>query len=78
MGYWLRSLIIFMPGSKNARIFITQRVSEDLEYIGKLCEEKIVKAIIGNVYSLQQVDQAFKHMEEGHLDGKIIIDMQKD
>lgn len=73
MGHWLRSLIVFMPGSKNVKIFITERIAEDLERIGKLCEEKIIKAVVGNVYSLQEVAQAFKHMEEGHLDGKIII-----
>jgi len=46
---------------------------EDLDRIKELFEEGKVKPVIDMVYPLSETADAFRHLEEGHIQGKAVI-----
>jgi NADPH:quinone reductase-like Zn-dependent oxidoreductase len=49
---------------------------EDLDLLKKLFEAGKVKPVIGKVYHLSEVPEAFRYLEEGHAQGKLVITMK--
>ncbi len=50
---------------------------QDLLFVKQLIEEGKIQPVIGRTYSLSEVPEAIRHVEEGHATGKVIIDMRK-
>ncbi|MHA2031682.1 MAG: NAD(P)-dependent alcohol dehydrogenase [Candidatus Kariarchaeaceae archaeon] len=49
---------------------------EDMEFLTELFEAKKVKPIIDKKYSLQEVTEALKYLENGYAIGKVVISME--
>ena len=46
---------------------------EDLDYLKELLEAGKVKSVIDRRYPLSEVPDAFRYLEEGHVQGKLVI-----
>jgi NADPH:quinone reductase-like Zn-dependent oxidoreductase len=56
--------------------FLVARLThEDLTIVGELTEARKIKPIIDRRYTLSDVPQAIRYLEEGHARGKIVITM---
>lgn len=58
---------------------IAQQSSTDsasLEKLAKLVDEGVIKAQVDKEFPLEQTAEAFKHLETGHVRGKVIINVQ--
>lgn len=60
-------------GSKKAKVKIAKPSTEDLGFVNDLVNAGKVKSIIDRVYSLDQVAEAHRYAETGHIKGKIIV-----
>jgi NADPH:quinone reductase-like Zn-dependent oxidoreductase len=49
---------------------------QDLLYMTHLIDEGKVKPVIGRSYSLSEVPEAIRYVEEGHATGKVIINVR--
>ncbi|MFC1866144.1 NAD(P)-dependent alcohol dehydrogenase [Chloroflexota bacterium] len=49
---------------------------EDLDYLKELFEAGKVKPVIDRCYPLSEVPDAFRYLEEGHVQGKVVIAME--
>lgn len=46
---------------------------DDLNFVKKLIEDGKVKSVIEKIYPFEQTPDAFRHLENGHVSGKIVI-----
>lgn len=60
-------------GSQKAVMFIAKSSQEDLALVGELIASGKLKPVIEKRYSLSEVPDAVRHVEEGHARGKVII-----
>ncbi|EDP50977.1 hypothetical protein KXW98_002865 [Aspergillus fumigatus] len=62
---------------KNVRnfFFIVSANRADLEKVTKLVEEGKCRGVVDSVWPLEQFEDAFKRLDEGHARGKIILDL---
>ena len=70
LGPW-----ISMAGSKKMGNVLKKTSREDLIFLKELLETGKVKPIIDRCYKLSEVPEAFRYLEEGHSQGKVIITM---
>ena len=73
MSRALKGLVLSRLVSQNFITFIARVRSEDLSILGELIATSKVTPIIDRRYSLTEVPAAFRHLEEGHARGKIVI-----
>jgi NADPH:quinone reductase-like Zn-dependent oxidoreductase len=69
--------LILMTGSKKMGIVIWKpNKKEDLAFLIELLEAGKVVPVIDRRYPLNKVAEAFRYLEEGHHQGKIVITME--
>ncbi len=68
LGPWLS-----MTGSKKMTNFVAQPNQKDLVFMTELLEAGKVVPVIDRKYSLSEVPQAIRYVEEGHTRGKVVI-----
>ena len=56
--------------------FMAELNQEDLALVGKLMEDRKVTPVIDRHYSLSEVPEAIRYLEEGHAQGKVVITME--
>lgn len=66
---------ISMSGDKKMNSFMQQPKQEDLVFLGELLESRKVIRVIERSYKLSEVPDALKYLDEGHAQGKIVINM---
>ncbi|WP_077616983.1 NAD(P)-dependent alcohol dehydrogenase [Bacillus sinesaloumensis] len=64
-----------MTGKKKFSTFLQRANQKDLELMKELIEEGKIKPVIDSVYSLSDVPDAFRYFEQGHSQGKVIIEI---
>ena len=52
-----------------------QPSANDLAYLGQLLEENKIKAVLDKTYTLSQLPEAMRYLEQGHAKGKIVIEL---
>jgi NADPH:quinone reductase-like Zn-dependent oxidoreductase len=52
---------------------LTQSSVENLECIRELLESGIIKPVVERTYTLDQIAQAHRHVQNGHTKGKVVI-----
>ena len=60
-------------GSKKAGVKIAKPSAEDLRFVNDLIEAGKVKSVIDRCFPLEQIAEAHRHAETGHVKGKIIV-----
>ena len=62
-----------MTSSKSALPMWGKGMKEDLIYLRGLIEDGKVTTVIDRTYSLNEVPEAHRYIEQGHARGKVII-----
>ena len=62
-----------MSSSKNVTIFVAKLRHQDLDFLGQLVAQGRVKPVIEQTYGLAEAGQALARLNEGHLQGKLAI-----
>lgn len=69
----LRAFLLSMFVRQRLRSFVSGERKEDLQLLKELIEAGLVKPIIDKAYSLDEVPQAIRYLEEGRVRGKVVI-----
>lgn len=72
-GLRLRSL----GGRRKVVFFIAKLDKESMETLAELLESGKMKPVVGRTYPLSEVAEALDHVSEGHVRGKVVIDVQR-
>ena len=64
-------------GDKKMIPFIASPKKNDLIYLKDLLESGKLKPVIDRRYTLEQVSDAIRYLEEGHVKGKLIINVKE-
>ena len=72
----LKALVLSRFVSQNFVMFIARRSKEDLTILQKLMEAGKVTPVIDRRYSLNEVPEAIRYLEEGHARGKVVITVE--
>ena len=56
--------------------FMAKLNQADLAIIGKLMKDRKVTPVIDRRYSLSETPEAFRYLEEGHAQGKVVITLE--
>jgi NADPH:quinone reductase-like Zn-dependent oxidoreductase len=64
--------------SQKLRPFLAKPNKDDLEFLTELIETGKVKPVIDRMYSLSEVPEAIRYVEEGHARGKVVIAVSGD
>ena len=67
---WLLSL-----GSKKMKSLSAKPNKQDLEFLGSLLENGIIKPVIEQRFTLDKASDAMKYLSQGHSSGKVVINV---
>lgn len=74
----LKAFIVSRFVSQNLIFFVASINKEDLVILKELMEAGKVTPVIDRCYSLSEVPQAIRYLEEGHARGKVVITLEHD
>jgi NADPH:quinone reductase-like Zn-dependent oxidoreductase len=78
LAQMIKDLFLSVFGSQKAVMFIAKSSQDDLALIGELIAANKLEPVIDRRYSLSEVPDAVRHVEEGHARGKVIIQIAAD
>jgi NADPH:quinone reductase-like Zn-dependent oxidoreductase len=64
-----------LPGSQTAVFFVARLNRPDLDVLRELLESGKVKPVVEKRYELGEVGDALRYMGEGHVQGKLVINV---
>ncbi len=70
----IKALLLSLFVSQKAVMFIAKSSQDDLTLLGELIATGKLKPIIDRRYTLREVPDAIRYVEEGHARGKVVID----
>ena len=73
MAHQITELLLSRFVSQKFVTLMAKLSKEDLTILRELMEAGKVTPVIDRTYSLSEVPQAIRHLEEGHARGKIVI-----
>src|SRR5437773_1337198 len=65
--------LLSLIGSKKVRFFVTKMIKKDLVLLSDLLAAGKVVPVIDRRYSLRDVSEGLRYLEEGHAQGKVVI-----
>ncbi|MEE9312897.1 MAG: NAD(P)-dependent alcohol dehydrogenase [Planctomycetota bacterium] len=68
---WAMAISPFI--SQKLTTFMSKENQADMQTLADMLETGQIKPVIDSIYSLAEVSEAIKHMEQGHPSGKIVI-----
>lgn len=78
MGYVIKAYILSALKQQHLAPFLALPTPEDMAFLNKLIEEEKVKPFIDKVYPIDEVKDAFWHVENEHAQGKVVIRISED
>ena len=72
-GRQMRASLLSALISQKLGTFVAKQNAKDLVVLKELIEAGKVTPVIDSTFSLKEVPEAFRHLEEGHAQGKIVI-----
>jgi len=76
LGYVIKALISSLFISQQGRTYLSVLNKKDLIVLKELVESGKVKPVIDKTYPLSEISEAFRHLEEVHASGKVVIIMK--
>ncbi len=73
----LGSLMSKNGGQKMGSMGIAQVKQDDLVFLARLLEEGKIAPVIDRSYPLSEIVEAFRHVEEKHAQGKVVVEILK-
>ena len=73
----LQLLFSSFVGDKRAKMHLSNPNEKDIDFLRELLEAEKTKPVIEQAYTLDQIAEAHRHVENGHTKGKIVIEVQK-
>jgi hypothetical protein len=73
----LKALVLSRFVSQDMGMMLAELNKEDLTVLSNLMQAGKVKPVIDRTYTLSQVPEALRYLEEGHARGKVVIDLEK-
>jgi NADPH:quinone reductase-like Zn-dependent oxidoreductase len=70
-------LLSFLIRDKRVKMHLAQPNYEDMDLFRQLIEEEKLKPVIEKIYTLDQIVEAHRHVENGHTRGKVVIEIRK-
>jgi NADPH:quinone reductase-like Zn-dependent oxidoreductase len=77
LAHALEALVLSRLGSRRLVPFLARIRREDLTILGDLMEAGTVKPVIDRRYRLTEVPQAIRYLEDGHVRGKLVINLEQ-
>ena len=72
----ITALVLSRLVTQDMGMMLAQMTKEDLTVLGDLMQAGKVKPVIDRTYTLSQVPEAIRYLEEGHARGKVVITME--
>src|SRR5438552_13784100 len=72
----ITALVLSRFVTQDMGMMLAQMTKEDLTVLGDLMQAGKVKPVIDRTYTLSQVPEAIRYLEEGHARGKVVITME--
>jgi NADPH:quinone reductase-like Zn-dependent oxidoreductase len=73
MGYIVKALVLSMFVRQQGRPFVAIPTNKDLVALKELVESGKVTPVIDRTYPLSETPEAFRYLDEGHAQGKVVI-----
>ena len=73
VGRSIRALVVSPFVSQRMRMIVATANTEDLQFLKELIEAAKVTPVIDRTYSLSEVPDAIRYLNDGHARGKIVI-----
>ncbi len=68
---WLYSI-----GGKRFKLLAAKASADDLAFVVRLVQEGKIRVILDSTYPLEKTADAFNHLRQGHMHGKVVIQVQ--
>src|SRR2546423_11815137 len=78
LSHALKGLVLSWFVSQNFVMLIARLRKDDLTILGDLIQTGKVTSVIDKFYTLSEVPEAIRHLEQGHARGKIVIALKKE
>jgi NADPH:quinone reductase-like Zn-dependent oxidoreductase len=69
----IKAVVLSPFVSQRLVTLVVKRSKEDLQVLKELIEAGKVSPVIDRTYSLSEVPEAIRYLEEGHARGKVVI-----
>jgi NADPH:quinone reductase-like Zn-dependent oxidoreductase len=73
----LQVLLSPLFGDKRPKMHLSNPNEKDINLLRELIETEKIKPVIEKTYSLEQIADAHRHVENGHTKGKVVVEVQK-
>jgi NADPH:quinone reductase-like Zn-dependent oxidoreductase len=74
LAQWIFSMLI---RDKRMKVHLANPNEKDMDFMRELIEAGKLKPVIEKSYSLDEIAEAHRHVENGHTKGKVLIEIQK-
>jgi len=78
LGYTIKALILSAFVSQQGRPYLAIPKNEDLVVLKELIESGKVHPVIDRTYPLSETPEAFRYLDEGHTQGKVVVIVEPD
>jgi len=73
LAHGLAGFVLSRFGRQNFILFIARLRKDDLTILGDLMQAGKVTPVIDKLYSLSEVPEAMRYLEQGHARGKVVV-----
>ena len=76
MGYIIKALVASLFVRRQGRTYLAIPNNEGLVVLKELIEAGKIAPVIDTTYLLGETPEAFRHLDEGHARGKVVISVE--
>ena len=77
MGYVFKAFLLSLFVRRQGRPFVSTPNQDDLITLKELVEAGRVTPVIDRTYPLRETAEAFRYLDQGHAQGKVIVVVEK-